>query len=139
MQLSVFAVVGSENCMWCCLSLQEHMAAVEAQVQGLQAALESGTASAAALQATNVALSAERAAAVSEAAAASEEVKKLTGEAARLTAELDDAREQLSSVKVCGCIGGNTVCYSGYIHRRRYCPHMHYGLPLPVPCAARVC
>jgi chromosome segregation ATPase len=40
--------------------------------------------------------------AVAEAAAASEEVKRLSEEVSRLTAELDDAHEQLSTVKASG-------------------------------------
>ena len=56
------------------------MIAVEQQMRALQAALEAGTASAAALQLANSVLSAERAAAVGEAAAAADEVKKLVSE-----------------------------------------------------------
>lgn len=85
------------------------MVAVEQQMRALQAALEAGTASAAALQVANSALSAERAA-----AAAADEVKKLAGVVTRLTADLDEVREQLSTVKVSCCSG--TCCRSSTDH-----------------------
>lgn len=50
-------------CFVCVFELQEHMGLVEQQMKGLQAALEAGAASSAALEATNATLIAERTAA----------------------------------------------------------------------------
>lgn len=55
--------VPTKPAVCCVLTGQEHMGQVEQQMQGLQAALEAGTAASAALEATNATLAAERIAA----------------------------------------------------------------------------